>query len=76
MTQDQLDIFRDNIPAYGLGALDAEDAHALESHLRTCASCRTELADYRALSESLLMISPAKTPPAALRRSLQRRLPS
>ena len=76
MTQDQLDIFRDNIPAYALGALDAEDARALESHLQTCASCRTELADYRALSESLLMISPAQTPPAALRRSLQRHLPS
>lgn len=76
MTQDQLDIFRDNIPAYALGALDAEDSRALESHLQTCASCRTELADYRAVSESLLMISPAKTPPAALRHSLQGRLPS
>ena len=76
MTQDQFDFFSENIPAYALGALDAEDARALESHLQTCASCRTELADYRALSESLLMVSPAKTPPAALRRSLQRRLPS
>ena len=26
MTQDQLDIFHDNIPAYALGALDADDA--------------------------------------------------
>ena len=38
MTQDQLDILHDNIPAYVLGALDAEDARALESHLQTCAS--------------------------------------
>ncbi len=76
MTENQIDIFRENIPAYALGALDVEDARALESHLQTCASCRTELADYRALSELLLMVSPAKTPPAALRRSLQRRLPS
>jgi len=76
MTENQTDIFRENIPAYALGALDAEDVRALESHLQTCASCRTDLADYRAVSESLLMISPAKTPPAALRRSLQRHLPS
>ena len=76
MTQDQLDIFHDNIPAYALGALDAEDARALESHLQTCASCRTELADYRTVSEPLLMISPAKAAPAALRRKLQGRLPS
>lgn len=75
MTQDQ-DIFRENIPAYALGALDVEDSRALETHLQTCESCRTELADYRAVSESLLMMTPAKTPPAALRRRLQGRLPS
>jgi anti-sigma-K factor RskA len=76
MTQNQIDIFRESIPAYVLGALDVEDARELESHLQTCASCRTELADYRAVSESLLMVSPAKTPPAALRRRLQGHLPS
>ena len=26
--------FRENIPAYAVGALDAEDAAALETHLR------------------------------------------
>ena len=76
MTQDQSDIFRENIPAYALGALDAEDVRALESHLQTCEACRIELADYRALSESLLMATPAQNPPASLRRRLQRRLPS
>jgi anti-sigma-K factor RskA len=77
MTQDQIDdIFRENIPAYALDALDVEDARALESHLQTCASCRTELAEYRALSESLLTMTPPKTPPAALRRRLQGKLPS
>jgi anti-sigma-K factor RskA len=68
--------FRENIPAYALGALDAEDAAALESHLRTCESCQDELDAYRLTSDNLLMESPPKYPSAALRRQLQRRLPS
>jgi anti-sigma-K factor RskA len=68
--------FRENIPAYALGALDAVDIAALEAHLQTCASCRDELAAYRATSDSLLMALPPQKPSAALRRRLQRRLPS
>jgi anti-sigma-K factor RskA len=67
--------FRENIPAYALGALDAEETAALEAHLRTCASCRDELAAYRATSDSLLMALPPQKPSAALRRRLQGRLP-
>ena len=67
--------FRENIPAYALGALDTEEAAALESHLRTCESCREELAAYRATSDNLLMGFPPQTPSAALRRHLQRQLP-
>jgi anti-sigma-K factor RskA len=68
--------FRENIPAYALGALDAEDVTALEAHLQTCASCRDELAAYSATSDNLLMALPPQMPSAALRRRLQRRLPS
>ncbi len=68
--------YLENIPAYAIGALDAEDMIALESHLETCASCQTELAGYRAVSESLLMATPPKQPSAALRKRLQSRLPS
>jgi len=67
--------FRENIPAYALGALDTEDVAALEAHLQTCASCRDELAAYRATSDNLLTSFPPQQPPAALRRRLQRRLP-
>jgi len=67
--------FRENIPAYALGALDAEDVGALEAHLQTCASCRDELAAYRAASDNLLMALPPQKPSAALRQRLQRRLP-
>jgi len=67
--------FRENIPAYAIGALDAEDATALEAHLRTCEACREELAAYRAASDNLLMNLPPQKPSAALRRHLQKRLP-
>ena len=75
MTRDEHTPYLENIPAYAIGALDAEDVVALESHLQTCASCRTELAEYRALNESLLMAVPPKQPSAALRKRLQSRLP-
>jgi len=68
--------YRENIPAYAMGALDVDDITALEAHLKTCASCRTELAEYRQLSESLLTAIPPKQPPARLRKQLQNRLPS
>jgi anti-sigma-K factor RskA len=76
MTSYQHIPFRENIPAYVLGALDAEDAAALESHLRTCESCRDELDAYRVTGDNLLMGFPPKYPSAALRRRLQKRLPA
>lgn len=67
--------FRENIPAYALGALDAEEVAALEAHLNACASCQTEMAEYRALSNSLLTAIPPREPSVALRKKLQSRLP-
>jgi len=75
MMQDEHTLHRENIPAYAIGALDAEDITALEAHLETCASCQAELAEYRALSSSLLTATPSKQPPAALRKRLQAQLP-
>ena len=76
MSQGKHTPFIENIPAYALGALDAEDVVALETHLEKCASCRTELAEYRAMSESLLIAIPPKQPSAKLRKQLQNQLPS
>ena len=67
--------FREDIPAYALGALDAEEIAALEAHLKTCDACRAELAEYRALSDSLLTAIPPKQPSAGLRKRLQSSLP-
>src|SRR5512138_1679240 len=67
---------RENIPAYALGALDAEEARALEAHLQTCEACRAELAEYRLLGDNLVAALPPRQPSPALRRQLQSRLPS
>jgi anti-sigma-K factor RskA len=76
MAQDKHSLLRENLPAYALGILDAADAAALEAHLQACAACQAELAEYRAVSDNLLMAIPPQQPPAALRKRLQGRLPS
>jgi anti-sigma-K factor RskA len=69
-------LFRENIPAYALGALDANDSAALAIHLKSCTSCRDELAAYQTLSDNLLMAIPPQTPPTSLRQRLKTKLPS
>ncbi len=64
-------VYKENLAAYALGALDAEEVSALEAHLRTCDSCRAELADYQRLSTGLLSAFPPQAPRPALRRNLQ-----
>jgi len=76
MTRNEHTPFSENIPAYAIGALDVDDIAALEAHLKTCAACRTELAEYRAVSAALLTATPPKQPSAELRKRLQSRLPS
>lgn len=66
--------FQENIAAYALGALDAEEMAALEAHLGTCETCRAELAEYQRVSSGLLAALPARTPRAAARRQLQKRI--
>ena len=76
MARDEHSMFRENLSAYALGALEAEELRALEAHLRTCDSCRAELAQYRAISDGLLTALPPRPPSAALRKRLQSQLPS
>ena len=76
MHPDQHSLLRENIPAYALGTLDAEEIAALEAHLQTCEACQVELAEYRAISDSLLTAIPPRQPSAALRKRLQNQLPS
>jgi len=67
---------RENLAAYALGTLDADDIPALESHLADCQDCQSELADYQSVASSLLQAIPPRMPPQGLRRKLIARLPS
>lgn len=67
---------QENLPAYSLGALEADELAALASHLATCVDCNAELTDYQKISMGLLHVLPPRTPPARLRHNLQARLPS
>lgn len=69
-------IFRENLGAYAINALDAEETAALQTHLQTCDSCRTTLAEYQRVSAGLLSALPPQSPPPALKRTLAARLPS
>jgi anti-sigma-K factor RskA len=66
--------FQENLSAYALGALDANETITLENHLQTCEPCRAELADYQRISAGLLSALPPQSPRPALKRILQKRL--
>lgn len=66
--------FQDNLAAYALGALDPDEAAALERHLQTCEPCRLELATYERVGAGLLTALPPRAPRPAVKRGLQKRL--
>jgi anti-sigma-K factor RskA len=68
--------YRENLAAYALGTLDADGIPALESHLKSCQGCQSELADYQSVATGLLGSIPPQTPPSGLRRKLVAQLPS
>jgi anti-sigma-K factor RskA len=68
--------YRENLAAYALGALDADEIRALETHLKDCLDCQAELADYRSVTTGLLESVPPQMPPPDLRRKLAAQLPS
>jgi len=55
--------------ALALGALPPAELAAVEEHIGSCESCRTELAGFRETVVLLAAVS-AETPPASLRRSV------
>lgn len=58
---------RARVPDYALGCLDAAEAAELERHLRGCAECRAELAEYEALTDALALAAADAEPSPALR---------
>jgi hypothetical protein len=63
------DLFTEEIPAYALGALDAEEAARLEAHLAGCATCQAELAEFQTVASALAFsVAPAPEPAGHLER--------
>lgn len=58
------DPFRDQLPAYALGALDPADAAALAAHLPTCAACQAELVRLQEATTALALSPPPAAEPA------------
>jgi anti-sigma-K factor RskA len=56
---------RDLLGAFALGAIDAEEAALVRSHLATCAACQAEIAGLWAMVEGLRdTVEPLEPPPA------------
>lgn len=59
---------KENYEGYALGALDAEERAAIESHLaRKCPTCTAEVESARWVVAQLAHLAPEAEPPAALR---------
>jgi len=71
---DQPPHVHDLIPAYALGCLDDSELAHVEAHLAGCAECRAELAEYRQISDQLVLTSPLAEPALDLRDRLHARI--
>jgi anti-sigma-K factor RskA len=64
--QTDCETLRDLLPAYTIGATDAEETALVESLLDSCPEVIGDLKDYQMLSRALLFTAPDAPPPAAL----------
>jgi anti-sigma-K factor RskA len=60
----------EQIPAYALDCLDAEEALEVSAHLAVCTLCRDELRVYQAASAQLSLAAPQVQPPTRLKARL------
>lgn len=59
--------FVEDAAAYVLGALEPDEADALERHIATCTECASEVETMRGTLEAFAASAPALTPPRRLR---------
>ncbi|HEX6122874.1 MAG TPA: zf-HC2 domain-containing protein, partial [Ktedonobacterales bacterium] len=70
---------RERLPWYAAGQLGADERERISEHLRACAACRQELAEWRAIAEGVKASSRAAQPTRAFEESwarLAERLPA
>jgi anti-sigma-K factor RskA len=64
----------DLIPAYAIGAADAEERAAVDAHLKSCTECGALVEEYQSLGEDLLYAAPLAPAPVRLTEDLRMRL--
>jgi anti-sigma-K factor RskA len=60
----------DEIPAYALGAVDAVERKAIESHLKSCPQCKAELYSYHETIAKLALTAPQILPSPQLKQRI------
>ena len=60
----------ENIPAYALGALDADEAARLADHIASCAECQAELLQYQETADQLGLAAADRVPLAQVKQDL------
>ena len=60
----------ENIPAYALGALDADEATRLADHIASCAECQAELLQYQETADQLGLAAADRVPSAQIKQNL------
>lgn len=68
--------FLDLLPAYALGALDADEKSEVEAQLANDTEAQALLAEYQVLTQSLVLTAPAREAPPHLSDDLRQRLAS
>ena len=63
--------FQENLVTYLMGELPAEDARALEQHLRSCSDCAARLKAYRATLEAAEAVPDIEPSPGYVQRTLE-----
>jgi anti-sigma-K factor RskA len=74
MHNEKHDPITELIPAYALGALDADEAAVVTLHLATCTACQTELAAYKTVVDALPHAVIDSEPSPALKGRLMERV--
>lgn len=74
MTLSNCDEIIELIPAFVLGALDADEAARVAAHITTCPRCRTEAESFREVVGLLPYASGALNPPPRVKRQLFARI--